>query len=355
MITNNTYLAGCERILLELSNELRRNYEIDILCLNNGRLLDKLKEFDISHKVIFQKDPLFIYKFRKYLREINPDIIHFHSARTVVLFLSNFRTNAKLILTKHGIGVDLNKIGFFSRAWNNFFDRRFNQIIAVSDSVKKELIYYFKIPEQKINVIKNGIRIKNLIYQKQNSKFTIGFIGRLSKEKNIIDLLKSAKLLKKENLRFIIIGNGAQFQFALRFKEKFKLFNVEFLGWKFNIDDFYKDIDLLVNTSLREGLSLSILEAMSCAKPVIASDILSNREIVKNNFNGIIYHLRNPLDLSEKIMILKSNSKLRRKLGTNAREFIEGNFTLSKMITQYDNLYRSLLNGKLIKISQIQN
>jgi len=101
----------------------------------------------------------------------------------------------------------------------------------------------------------------------------------------------------------------------------------------------YKAADLFVLPSLAEGLPLVLLEAMSYGKCVIATKVPGNLDVVKDGWNGILVEPKNPQELASKIDLLLADEKMRQRLGTQARQDIEQNYSSNIVITKLLNLY----------------
>jgi len=102
-------------------------------------------------------------------------------------------------------------------------------------------------------------------------------------------------------------------------------------------------IDIFVLPSLWEGLPITILEAMARARPVVATDIPGNVEVVKNNINGLLVPPRNPKKLSEAITALLSDRDRARLMGEEGRKFIQHQYDAKTMAAKVQTLYFELL------------
>jgi len=124
-----------------------------------------------------------------------------------------------------------------------------------------------------------------------NTDFVVGFVGRLSPEKNVPLIIKCAEQLP--DVSFVIVGDGPQKKPLEQMSEH--LNNIHFLGSKQNVEEYYNSFDALILPSFVEGLPLVILEAMSCGTPVIASDVGAISEVVFDKITGsLIWNERDP-------------------------------------------------------------
>lgn len=190
-----------------------------------------------------------------------------------------------------------------------------------------------QLPKNKTYYLPNGVNVRFFKPQKKHNKkkpLTIMSVGRLEKQKNYENLLIA---LKNVNANLLIVGDGPL---------KAKLINqAKRLGIKLRLKKFihntdmpriYNLADIFVNSSQLEGSPKALLEAMSMGLPVVATKVNGNREVIKNNENGIFCDT-NPSSIGEAITKLIENAPLREYLGKNARSHILKNFNLEKNLS----------------------
>jgi len=212
-------------------------------------------------------------------------IVHFYNnlSSFKVAFFLFFLPVSKLIV--HERGTIWNQK---SSSWltPRFVAWKASIILVNSVATKTMLIKKIFIPEKKIKILHNGINIPlNLdCSQKNNSVFTIGFIGRLDTPKGVHILINTMHHLKNENIKLIIAGEGV-LEHMLK-KSAYKLNNIQFIGRVKNPYLFMSKINLLVVPSIREPLGNVCLEAGICRVPVLAANVDGLPEIIKNGFSG---------------------------------------------------------------------
>ncbi|MDR3199473.1 MAG: glycosyltransferase [Planctomycetaceae bacterium] len=185
----------------------------------------------------------------------------------------------------------------------------------------------------------------------QQTPFIIGVVARLWQQKRIDDLLWIFETLKFVNLNFhaIIIGDGPERDILLRLRDQRQLSDrVHFLGQRNDVPRFMGHFDILLNNSVYEGQSNSILESMAMGIPVIATDIPGNNDLVVEGVTGLLvsdcgedFRLRRRTFV-EKILFLLENKELRKQMGTAAKTRIAEHFSLEQMIRRYSKLYQTL-------------
>lgn len=146
--------------------------------------------------------------------------------------------------------------------------------------------------------------------------YVVGFVGRLSPEKNIPVILKCAQMLPE--VSFVLVGDGPQRQPLTQMAAQLK--NVFFAGARNDVDRFYGAFDALILPSDVEGLPLVILEAMSAGVPVIASDVGAVSEAVIDGMSGIVvWNPRDPSLFARAIVRLRNEPGLKERCAENAR------------------------------------
>lgn len=178
----------------------------------------------------------------------------------------------------------------------------------------------------------------------------IGYIGRLSPEKGSMNFAESVKILKKENLKFVFIGDG-----KLRTSiEQYIIENdlhshLEYLGWvpHNNLPSYLNNLKLLVIPSYTEGLPNIMLEAMACGTPVLATPVGAIPEVIKDGKTGFIMENNSPECISKNIFRALEHPQLE-NIVQNAKEFIIENYTYEAALERYTNIFSDIEKGKLV-------
>lgn len=330
--------------------------DLCVIVLNNGRLSKEIKKLGIRTYVLNEKKLSFLnilLTVHKILSKDPPDIIHSHRYKENILayLTSRFIPCIKLISTQHGMpeiheGKPNVKHLLISRS--NFFmlSHYFHKVVGVSQDIQKAFIKGYGFKEEKASFIRNGIEIPKTLPKSYISKiFTIGSSGRLFPIKDYTLMIEIAKIVsgKSKNVRFILAGDGPERNKLQSLILKYGLHKSFILiGHKENMDDFYKDLDLYINTSIHEGIPMSILEAMSYDLPVIAPNVGGISEIIDDGVEGYLIDSRNPNHFAERCIRLFKNRQLRAKMSQAVREKVIKEFSMEQMAEKYYNLYRSI-------------
>lgn len=177
---------------------------------------------------------------------------------------------------------------------------------------------------------------------------TVLFVGRLLKEKGVIELLVAAERLRREGLIFRLVLAGERYDgnpssLSLEELEYYAQQGVaEFVGHVPDVISWYNQADLVVLPSYREGTPKSLLEAAACGKPILASDIAGCRGVVEPNVNGLLVPARDISALADGLRTLLTNDKLRAKFCAASRPLIAKGFSADAVNNQTLRVMRQL-------------
>ncbi|MCP4267539.1 MAG: glycosyltransferase family 4 protein [Candidatus Brocadiaceae bacterium] len=355
--------AGAEVMILNLLNELKGypNCKIIALSLNEGILTDRLRSSGIETHVIPENTnsfPKILWKALRLFWGVKIDIIHSHRSKEnmLALLLSKLLFKKSLVATYHGWGVEYfeknngNNIGLITRI--NYFILRhfFTRVVPVSHDIENVFVQKFRFRESRTVVVHNGIDIpKNIDSTNQPTNqstdhiFHIGTVGRLMPQKDFVLFIEVAAMIsqKMKNIRFSILGDGPLKELLVQKAKDLGIEDkVEFMPSLQNPFPYYYSLDIYLNTSLFEGIPLTILEAMACRLPVVASRVGGIPEVINDNENGILVDSRDPKVYAEKCIYLLNNQYLRNNLGNSANKTIENSFSSRHMAESYLELYK---------------
>jgi glycosyltransferase involved in cell wall biosynthesis len=327
-------IGGTAKHVQGLTNYLEsKNHFVKIMSSENTFTIPIKKLKNPS----FMLSALIKTKFGK-----NYDIIHAHHPIAALAFKAS---SAKKVVTFHGLFS--NQIGMLhGKTAQNLSNKYEQNALKWADAVttgSKESFDYYSNQGYHPYYIPNAIEIDSLpldINQKYDKQ--IIFVGRLSKEKGIKSLIRLSKILP-ENIHLVIIGSGP---LENEIKKIAKIHsNIDFLGYlpKNKVIPLIRGSFALIQPSLAEGISTTILEAMACKIPIIASNIGGNKELVIDNENGFLIPPEDVDQLNKKIIQLSEDDKLVELFGQKSSELIK-NFQWSSVGKKYLKLYESLLS-----------
>ena len=360
---SNLGVGGVQKRMVSLLPKLNKErYDIIVCSFKPGELQHCLEQSGIPVKIIprrFKFDPVCIYRLCSIMKKENIDIVHTHCHKP--------NTTGRIAAKLAGVPVIIaneHNVDSWKSNWQLILDRWLaaysDKIIAVSEAVKSFYVKNANISTDKFEVIYNGVDLdfwqnnvpaKEIIFKKktelgllQDDKVIVA-IGRLHPQKGHEHLLRAAKKIipKMQNLKFLIIGDGPMRLSLESLSERLGIKeNIIFTGNREDIKDMLYLSDISVISSIREGFSNVVLESMACGKPLVATDVGGNNEIIIDGENGFIVPSKDEDALADKMLILAGNEELTKKMGLTAKQTVE-KFSLMKMIHETENLYSRLI------------
>ena len=245
------------------------------------------------------------------------DLIHSHYAfpQGCVGGLLKNKLSIPHILTLHGSDALILKNSFKGRWFFKYAVKNSDKIICVSKYIKSQLDEDLK---DKAVVVYNGVN-REMLYNEGDYNFGL-FVGAFVPQKGVDVLIEA---IKDIDFNFKLIGDGKLYNKIENFIINNDLKHIELLGRKSftEMASFMRRCSFLIVPSRSEGFGMVAVEAMSCSKPVIATDVGGLKEIVIDGYNGLLVEKDNPEDLKDKILKLIYDEDLRKTLGKNGEEF----------------------------------
>ncbi|NOZ64541.1 MAG: glycosyltransferase [Caldiserica bacterium] len=359
-------MGGVEKTLISLLPELKKKgldikvctlYRKDILAEELEKLGIKVVNIGMRSRMdVDFKYTRGVVSLANFIRKGKFDIVHTH------LYRANTPGRIAAILARAPV-IIANEHNVDS--WKNAAQRRMDRvlarftdkIIAVSKRVKEFYVEEVGLPEEKIEVIYNGVDLnrfeKKVDKEKKREELAIpenslliGTVGRLQPQKDHKTFLKAASLILKKFPRahFIVVGGGSLRKELESFAKAIGIEkNVHFLGERKDIEKILPLMDIFVLSSTREGFPITLLEAMACGIPVVATSVGGCPELVKEGETGFLVAPRNPGFLGERVVHLLKNQALREKIRRKAKKRAEL-FTIEKMAERTLAIYSRLAN-----------
>ena len=239
--------------------------------------------------------------------------------------------------------------------------RRSTIIVPPSDEVAKSIRRWFLVSPDKVKTIYNGVDTNRFkpdstakkrvlrSYPQLSGKRIILFMSHVTRQKGLHLLIRIVPQLVQEysDLKIMVVGGGDYLDEAKKMARKLGIADCMLFTGMVDIDsipDYINAADLFILPTLRkEGLPLSILEAMACKKPVITTNIGGNPSVVKNGINGILIKPASTRELRQSLHLLLNEERLASRLAHNAYESIKEHFSLNRMIDSYETLLENHL------------
>lgn len=229
--------------------------------------------------------------------------------------------------------------------------RNSHMITAVSYKVAEDLKEY-GVKSETIRIIYNGVDHRFFVPSSTipETKYIL-YTGRISYGKGLVELIECAREVceTRKDVDFLLAGDGPLLP---TLKERVNSLNlqsrVKFLG-RVNRDfiiTLYQNASIFVFPSYYEGLPGSLLEAMACKLPIVATKVPGNIELIEHNMNGILIPPKNVSELTKSLLCLLDNPELGEKIGKNARKTVEDKFTWDAISDNILNCYNSVIRSR---------
>ncbi len=353
-------LSGAQNMMLNLLKGLDKNkYEIYVLSKPGGPLVEEVKKNNFHYipvnslrrNLSFWDVIAFISMIRIF-RKYRFDIVHTHSSKTGFLgrIAGRFTRVPKIIHTVHGFPFHpyQNQIVYnFYFLLEKFAAKFCDKMVFVNNSYREFALRKRFKQTEKLQTIFNGIEIidkKNITpVIIGNNSFTIGCVSRFEKVKNIEKTLKAAirVCLTDNEIKFIFVGDGKLLSKSKEIVNKANMKKrIIFTGWQTNILEWLTSFDALLSYSKYEGLSISILEAMSVGLPIIASDINGNNELISEK-NGVLIPLNDVDKLTNVLLSLPNRRTELEAWGKESLKLVRKKFNMTDFIDKYVEIYES--------------
>jgi glycosyltransferase involved in cell wall biosynthesis len=354
--------GGAENVLLMLALHRKDRFKMIAGLLKEGWISQQLKDAGVPVIMIPSGrfiDIKLILNLLKIIKEEQIDIVQSH------LLDMNFYSciAAKIagiphISTEHGdvnrLPKNINLKTFIKLKVTSILS---NKIVFVSEDTKNIFLRISHTAKEKVSVIYNGRDFKkyeSMIDKKMKraeigipeDAIIIGNVASLVLFKGQTYLLKAAQTVLKifPNAFFIIIGCGKLEKELKKEADDLGISgNIKFLGFRTDVDELLKIMDIFVLPSTAEGFPLSIIEAMASKRPVIATRVSGNPEIVENGVSGVLIDPANPDILADKIIELINNPALAKEMAACGYKKVKDNFNHELMLKKYERLYSELI------------
>ncbi|HTL47458.1 MAG TPA: glycosyltransferase [Verrucomicrobiae bacterium] len=341
-------MGGAEKVLYDLAVTMKERRGHEVSCaVNPGQLAKALRHRGIEVREIAlekYKTLKTLEELRRMIREISPDVIHSHHRFTTFLLDVFFKRKIPVIHTEHVLRND-----------KKFLFRAGTMATAVHETVGKNLIQEFRVPSDKVRVIPNAVLPcyprRDILpelrraYPRREGEVFAAFTGRLEEQKGHRYLIAAVARLaagEKKRLRIFLLGDGS-LEPALKqqAKDAGVTDNFVFLGHTDRVAEFLALADFFVLPSLWEGMPLSVLEAFSAAKPVLATDIPGTRELM-DAATGRLVPARDPKTLAAALSEWINAPGLLKPLGETAFKKWQKEYAFDVMVSRYEDLYKEM-------------
>jgi glycosyltransferase involved in cell wall biosynthesis len=362
-VVNNLNVGGLEKVVLSLLNHLDTDlFTLSVVCLDGtGKMFEEIIPGRVSclvlnksaskHAARFSVDPEILWKIRTFFQQHKVDIVHAHNLAPLIyggLAARSMFRRPKVVYTEH------NQIYKATRRGK----QKFQLYILLADVVgvcSVDLKEYFRrnmLFSSEAKVLYNGIDGKRFQevdgshlrkeWGYDDDVFVVGTAVVLSEQKGIPYLLQAAKIVCEQapEVRFVIAGDGPlRAELETMNRQMGLTEKVKFLGYRSDIPHFISAIQLYALSSLWEGLPLALIEACAIGKPMVATTVGGNPEIIEHGKNGYLVAPKDVDNLAKHILEVVRNPTFREEVRERNKKKFQKLFSLEAMLDTHTNLY----------------
>jgi sugar transferase (PEP-CTERM/EpsH1 system associated) len=310
-----------------------------------------------------------LFRLARIMREYRPHIVHTRNWGALEAVAAAKLASVPVVVhSEHGYEVDMfaglpMRRRLFRRAAYAMTDA----IFAVTRELRDFHARQAWIRPERMGVMYNGVDTQRFAPCEETrtatrkelgmpeDSFVVGTVGRLVPIKDHQTLLKAAGMLSAKGIdvRVLLVGSGPERERLQATAASALEGRVCFAGDSDRVPELLNAMDVFVLPSLREGMSNTLLEAMACGLPVLASNVGGNPEIIENNLNGSLFAPGDVEWLANKLQLLASNPSLIHELGTAARNRAIESFSLSRMLELYRSFYLDLAARRQVAVARM--
>lgn len=344
--------GGMEKGVATLVSNASSDINHIIICLTRSGKSERLLPQD-TEVIELDKAPgnsiHFHLELAKLLRKIDPDLIHTRNwGGTDGIIAARIAGIRSVVHSEHGFGPDNPDGDNLKRIWiHRMLSFWVNEYVALSRALKGWLLENVAV-RKPVTRICNGVNVRQFSPgngSKLRKKlglplgvFVIGIVASLNTIKDHQTLIQAFKLIRSKtpDSALLIVGDGPE----RKRLEQLSGPGIRFLGNREDVPELMKAFDVFVLSSINEGISNTILEAMATGLPVVASRVGGNPELVVDNITGRLFTAGDSDELAAKILGYASSTDLRMAHGSQGRINAVKHFSIQAMVEQYETIWR---------------
>jgi glycosyltransferase involved in cell wall biosynthesis len=359
MLTWSFVAGGSETYALTVARNLDRQLFTPILCAldQGGALEEEIKRLQIPHYVMHRKPGIqlgLMWRLFRLFRRNKVRVVHTHHFNQLFYsFIGAKLCGARLIHTEHSIeAYKRPKLRMALRLMSYFCHR----IVVIGDDGARVMREDVGIPPQKLQIILAGVDLDSFGQPREQARNELdidtdvpvaAIVARLSSEKNHRNLLEAWKQVVTHIPQALLVmaGDGPEKESLVEEITRLGLNdNVRMLGVRRDVARILAASNLFVLSSDREGLPVSVLEAMAASRPVVATDVGDLSKVVKEGETGFLVPPKDSAAMAKALTTLLIEPEQAIRLGNTGREAVES-FGIAPMVEAHQKLYTARVSG----------
>ncbi len=293
-----------------------------------------------------------VNRLSKVFRSIHPDVVQSHMFHTNLYTVLAARIAGVpiAITTEHGKNIWKNNIHHFLE--RHLISPFSSMRVCVSRDIRDIRVKTRDVPDHKILVIPPCVSVPSQgVEYKKRSPVRIGAVGRMVSAKDYPTLLEAFSKVLKEGLpaELLFVGDGPERPRLEELADILGIRNqVRFLGFQTDVQSWLRKFDLIAFSSVREGIPVAMLEAMSAGVPVVATRAGGIPEAIRDGVEGLLVDCMQPSLLASALLKMGRDLELRSKIGAEGRKRVMSDFSTEVVCRKYLTLYRHLLGRGIV-------
>ena len=354
--------GGTEGLVVEICRRLAPEFGVAVCCLDHeGEWAVDLQAHGVEVKALRRQPgfrPQVGRAIARFASERNIDVLHCHQYSPFVYgcFATLWNRRLKIVYTEHGRLSDA-RPSLKRRLVNPWLSRFDGSIVAVSHELRDYMIDA-RFPSRRIAVVHNGVQPMAMpsIADRRRARqqlrlderaFVVATVARLDPVKDLMTLLEAfaAVRLRVPLAHLLVVGDGPErARLEARAAQPDLAGSVHMTGYRQDVRALLPAADVYTSSSISEGVSITILEAMAAGIPVVATAVGGTPEVLPDeSAGGILVPCRNPERLASAIVSLALDQRRRAALAEAGRRRLETSFTIDRMVDDYARMYRGLV------------
>jgi glycosyltransferase involved in cell wall biosynthesis len=353
--------GGTERLVVEICRRLAPEFGVAVCCLDaEGEWAVDLQARGIEVTALHRRPgfrPQVGRAIAQLARERQIDVLHCHQYSPFVYgrLASMWDRHLKIVYTEHGRLSDAPPT-WKRRLVNPWLSRFDGSIVAVSHELRDYMIDA-RFPPGRVQVVHNGVEPADLPSREDRRRarqqlglddraFVVATVARLDPVKDLMTLFEAFAAVRRQapSAQLLVVGDGPERdRLTARAAQPDLAGAVHMAGYRSDVRALLPAADVYASSSISEGVSITILEAMAAGIPVVATAVGGTPEVLPDaSAGGILVPCRNPERLAEAIASLALDQRQRTAMAVAGRRRLERSFTIDRMVDDYARLYRGL-------------
>ena len=352
-------IGGTEQQILELVRRIDRDrFEPHVCCFRYGRKAKEIASFGVPvhhEPKRLKADPGLVFRLAGLMRRERFDIVQ--------TYLWTANTWARLAARVAGVpivvaserNVDIWE-ETYKRVIGRWLARSTDCIIANSEAVRQDLLARGGLPPDKVVTIYNGVNFERFHAPRDpkvrrqelgiaDDCVLAGVVARVEPAKDHGTLLQAMSLIRDRvpQLHLVVVGGGSEEERLRRMSRDLGIDDrVHFTGFRTDSAEWLQSVDFSVLSSVKEGLSNSVIESMAAGRAIAATEVGGNAEVIVPEETGLLVEPRDTTGLANALARLAESSDLRAQFGAAGQRRVESLFAVAPMVANTERLYRSL-------------